>query len=138
MTPAGPRSAFRMLLAVVVGYGVAAGVVIASTVILMLVLGMPPDGRPTTPYLFANVVSSFIAAVAAGYACARLAPPERRLITLGLLALLFLSAAIATYRAAPDVQQPMGYLPLVTLLGVVGLFAGAMIERASHGSVRPD
>ena len=131
--PGGPRSAFRMILAIVVGYGVAAGVVIAATAILVLVMGMPPEGRPTTPYLFANVASSFIAAVAAGYACARLAPTERRLICLGLLTLLFLSAAIATHRAAPDVQQPPGYLPLVTLLGVIGLWTGAMVERARHG-----
>jgi hypothetical protein len=123
-----------MILALVVGYGVAAGVVIASSAILLLVMGMPPDGRPTTPYLIANIAASFIAAIAAGYACGRLAPVGRRLITVGLLMLLFLSAAVATNRTAPAAQQPQGYLALVTLLGVIGLWTGAMIERAGHGN----
>jgi hypothetical protein len=134
MTSGGPRSALRMLLAVVVAYGVMRGVVIASNVLLLLALGMPPEGRVTTPYLAANVAASFIAAIVAGYACARLAPHGRMLVSLGLLVLLFLAGTVAVYRATPDSQQPMGFLPLVALLSVVGLVTGAMIERARHGN----
>lgn len=132
-TLGGPRSALRMLLAIIVGYGVMRGVVIASNVLLVLAMGMPPEGHLPTPYLAANVASSFIAAMIAGYACARLAPYGRLLLSVGLLVLLFLAGTVAVYRAMPDPRQPQGYLQLVTLLGVIGLWAGVMIERARHG-----
>lgn len=129
------RSAARMVLAVVVGYGVAAAVVIAGSLTAAMVMGLPPHGPPTTPYLAANVAMSFMGAVAAGYACARLAPEGRRVITIGLLVLVFLAGAVVTWRSTPDVaQQPPGYLPLISLLGVVGLWAGAMVERARYGT----
>jgi hypothetical protein len=127
----GLRSAVRILLAVIVGYGVATAITIAAS------LGLPAEAAPTTSYLAAKVAISFLGAVCAGYACGLLAPDDRRVITLGLLIVLFLSAAIVVWRTSPEARlQPAGYLPLVSLLGVVGIWAGAMIERARYGRSR--
>jgi hypothetical protein len=131
---AGQPSPFRVAFALLVGYGVAVGVVLASRMIAMMVMGPPPDGPPTTPYLVVHLSSSFLGAIVAGYTCARLAPPNRRLLAIGLLILMSLAATVAAFRSEPDFAQPRGYLPLVSLLGVIGLWTGAMIERARHGT----
>ena len=128
MPPAGRGSAARIALAVVVGYGVATAVVIAAS------LGLPAGVTPTTSTLVANVAISFLGSICAGYAASLLAPDDRRVVTLGLLILVFLTVAVVTWRTSPEARlQPPGFVPLVSLLGVIGVWAGAMIERAKNG-----
>lgn len=131
-------SPFRLALALAVGYGLTIGIMRASMAILVMVLGWPPGGRLTTPYLAGNVAASFLAAVCGGYAASRLAPPDRRLVTVSLLMLIFLVATVVAFRTIPPEmpQDPPGYVPLVALLNVVGLWAGVMVERARYGTRR--
>ena len=129
-------SPLRIVLAVAVGYGVASALVIAGSSLLLTTLGAPA-GPPTTGFLIGNIAIRIVGTVCAGYACARVAPDDRRLISMALLILFFLAGAAAAFRTAPDTNQPQGYVALVSLLGVIGVWAGAMIERAMHGKPSP-
>ncbi len=129
----GVRSAGRILLAVLAGYGVVAAMVKGGTAAAEAGLGLRMDGPPTTLFLAANIFVSFLAAICAGYASARLAPAGRIVLTLGLLVLVLLAMAAISARLWPDAQQPPSYLPLLALLGVIGVWTGGMIERAMHG-----
>jgi hypothetical protein len=126
------RSAGRVLLAAASGY--------AAAVIVLTVLtpaaemaGWRLDGPPTTSALAINLAISFVGAVAAGYISARLAPTGRIVIAMGVLVVVFLAVAVGLSRLLPDAPQPPSYRPLVTLLSVIGVWTGGMIERALHG-----
>jgi hypothetical protein len=45
---------------------------------------------------------------------------------------VLLSAAVVSTRLWPELLQPPSYLPLATLLGIIGVWTGAMVERAVH------
>ena len=121
-----------MLVAVLAGYAVVVVVVMAGAAASAAAFGLRMAGPPTTPYLALNLAVSFLAAIGAGYVSARLAPRGRILMTMGLLVLVFLAMAVVSSRLSPDIQQPPSYLPLVTLLGVIGVWTGGMVERAIH------
>lgn len=87
----------------------------------------------TTLYLALRIAIAFLTAVAAGYLCARLAPEGRLLATLALFAVFVLAASVISFRTFSQLSQPAGFLPAVTMLSVIGLWAGAMVERAAHG-----
>jgi hypothetical protein len=123
-----------MLLAVLAGYAVVTVVVMAGTAAAGIAVGLRSGGPPTTPSLALNVAVSFLGAVCAGYVSARLAPTGRAVMTMGLLILLFLAMAVVSSRFSSETHQPPSYLPLVTLLGVIGVWTGGMIERAMHAS----
>jgi hypothetical protein len=123
----------RTLLAALAGYATVVLVTTAGTT-AAAGFGLPLDGPPTTTALAINIAVTFAAAIAGGYLAARLAPTGRAVMTLGLLMLALLAMAVAASRFWPDTRQPPSYLPLVTLLSVIGVWTGGMIERAVHGS----
>jgi hypothetical protein len=121
----------RVLLAVVVGYLVAAVLVVTATVAAMAAFGLSMTATPTSGYLAVNLVLSMAAAAVGGYVCARLAPAGRFAVTVGLLTVLFLIAGALWARAnAGSPLQPQWYAALVTLLGASGLGIGAVLQRS--------
>jgi len=122
------RTIGRTVLAAASGYAATVLVVTLATPIAGL------SGPPTTAVLAGDLFISFAGAIAAGYIAARLAAPGRRLAALGLLILIFLVVAVVLSRVFPDPSRPASFAPLVTLLSVIGAWAGAMIERAVHAA----
>ena len=128
----------RILLAALTGYALIALLVIAGTSIATSVSGLEADARPTTAYLSLNIAASFLAAMCGGFVTARFAPAGKIAMSVALLVLVFLGMAVLSYRLMPDAHQPPAYLPVVTLLGVIGIWTGTMTERAIHGRARSD
>ncbi len=126
----------RMLLSVAAGY-------LAGTIVVMIgflavgkAFSLDAGVAPTPLYLAATVAVDIIGAAGGGYVCARLAPPGRLAPSAALLIALFLTLALVSARLSGGTGQTRPYLALVTLLGVIGLWAGVMIERALHGRRR--
>ena len=128
------RDASRMVFAAIAGYAAFAAGARAGNVLAGLAFPQAGAPFPTTPFLVTTVAIGFMAAIAAGYIGARLSPATHRLGTMAVLVLIVLGVAVATARLSPQSLQPAGFLPLVTLLGVIGLWAGAMTERAVRGA----
>jgi hypothetical protein len=122
-----------MVIAAAAGYAVLMAGRWAGTSVAGLAFPQAGAPFPTTPFLAIAVAVGFVAAIAAGFLSARLSPASRRLGTMTLLVLIVLGAAVATARLGGAVRGPAGFVPLVTLLGVIGLWAGAMTERAVRG-----
>ena len=127
------RSSLRLLRAAIAGYVVLAAGASAGTFLARLAFPQTGQPFPTTPFLSVSVAIGFAAAMAGGYVCARLSPSGWRLESMAMLVVLVLGLAVLGARLSPEPRQPPGFLPLVTLLGVIGLWAGAMAERAVHG-----
>ena len=131
-----PTAILRMVLAVAAGYAAASIVVMVGTMAAVAAFRLEPSAAPTTSYLAANVAVSILGAAVAGYLCARLAPTGRITLTVGVLVIVFLALAIVSARTSLETGQPRSYVALVTLLGIIGLWAGVMVERAVHGRRR--
>jgi len=121
---------------VVVGYVTAALGASVGAAVGALVFPQPADAFPTTPYLALAIAIGFIASIAAGYLAARLAPAGRMLLTMALLVIVLLAMSLVSARVYGEARQPAGYLPAVTMLAVIGVWAGAMMERAVRGGGR--
>ena len=130
------RDAPRMVLAALAGYAVFAAGTRTGSVLAGLAFPQAGAPFPTTPFLAVTVAIGFVAAIVAGYVSARLSPAAHRLGTMAVLVLIVLGVAVAVARLSPQSLQPAGFLPLVTLLAVIGLWAGAMTERAVRGAGR--
>jgi uncharacterized membrane protein YhaH (DUF805 family) len=127
------RVALRTLLVAIGGYAITAAAALLGALAAGVFFPQSAGAPPTTPYLSIGVAAGFLGAVAGGYFCARRAPENRRLIAVVLLLLLFMGMAVAMRRLhLTGAREPFGFLPLVTLLGVIGAWAGAMVERAVH------
>ena len=126
------RSLFRILLAVVAAYATATVVGVAGSALARMMFEPRAGVGLGTAFLSANAAINLVASVLAGYLCARLAPPGRILASVGLLALVFLAVAIGSARLSLSDPHLASYLPLVTLLDIIGLWTGAMTERAIH------
>jgi hypothetical protein len=109
----------------------ALGAVVVVVVATATALAMP---SLTTGPLTIRIASSFLAAAVGGYLSARVSPARGRLLTEALLVLLILGASVAWVRLHGQADQPPGFLPAVTLLSVIGVWVGAMIERATAGT----
>jgi hypothetical protein len=121
-----------MLLSVVAGYLAGTLAVTAGTWATSTAFGMRSGAAVTPKYLAVIVAVNILGAAAAGYVCARLAPAGRLALAAVLLVVLFLALAlISAYSVEAGQARP--YVALVTLLGLVGMCAGVMIERAMHG-----
>jgi hypothetical protein len=125
------RRVIHALMAAVVGYILSSAIVGAGSSATARWFQITSGGLPTTRFLISNVVIGFSAATIGGYLSARLAPVGARLFALALLVLMFLGAAVVLWRVSPSLHQPQGYLPLLTLLDIIGLWTGAMLERAT-------
>jgi hypothetical protein len=128
------RALNRILLAVAAGYAITAVMTLIGVFAGGALFPQTADAPPTTGFLAIGVAAGFLGAVGAGYVCSRLAPENKRLISVMLLLLGFMGLAVAARRLQlTGAREPFGFLPLVTLLGVIGAWAGAMVERAIHG-----
>lgn len=125
--------AIRVSLAVAAGYVSAALIVLVGTQTTEAAFGMAPGAAPTPKHLAINVAVSILGATAAGYVAARLAPRGRIVPTAGVLVVVFLVMAAVSARLSGESGPSRSHVSLVTLLGVIGLWAGVMIERAMHG-----
>jgi hypothetical protein len=130
------QTALRVLGAVIVGYVVAAVGVSVGTAVGALLFPQPADALPATPYLAVAIATGFLGAIAAGYLAARLAPAGWMLLTMALLIVVLLGMSVVSARIYEDARQPAGYLPAITMLAVIGVWAGAMLERAVRGGRR--
>jgi len=129
----------RSLVAVLTGLVVTLGLVMITTSLTATILGIPSDGRPTTPHVVFGLLGAAIAGLGGGLAAMRFAPhrPHGHVFALAG-ALLLLS--LPTVLAAPSVGQPEWYTPVLSLLGplsvVIGGVLGARWRRpAAAGSV---
>ena len=86
---------------------------------------MPPVG---TPYLAANLAVSFLAAMLGGWLVQRHAPAPPLGWVCGLAALL-LALGIGLAVKGPRGGQPAWYAYVIPLVGVAGVFAGALLTR---------
>jgi hypothetical protein len=120
-------AALRSVLAVVAGYVVTAVIVMAGTFAAMAAFGLTMTSVPTPPYLAANLAVSFLAAVAGGWVCARIAP-ARALAHGALLAALFLAMSLLPTGAAAN-GQPGWYVPVIAAIGVTGVISGALLQH---------
>jgi len=125
--------AIRVSLAVVAGYVSAVLIVLVGTQTTEAAFGIASGATPTPKHLALNVAISILGATAAGYVAARLAPPGRIAITVGVLVIVFLVMTVVSAGLAGGNGPSRSYLSLVTLLGIIGLLAGVMIERAVYG-----
>lgn len=131
------RSLWRVLGASFGGYAIAMAVAAIGAFAAGVAFPQSADAPPTTAYLSVSVAAGFIGALVSGYVCSRMAPEGLRLIAVALLLALFLGMAVAIARLMPvEARGPFGFLPLVTMLGVIGAWAGAMTERAIHATSR--
>jgi heme A synthase len=107
------RAFARSLLSLVAGLATAVVLVMLVTYVasLLLVPGFPEDpmAPPTRPYLVANVVGSFLAAVAGGY----------------------VAGVVATVAsgAEPAPGQPLWYPLTVALLALAGCATGGWLRK---------
>jgi peptidoglycan/LPS O-acetylase OafA/YrhL len=127
------RGAFKSGGAIVVGFLVAAILVMLITFVAgyLLVPGFPGDpmAEPTGPYLVANLVGSFLAAVVGGYTTGRIAG-RAPLVHAGVLALLMVAMTVASgAEAAPG--QPAWYPLTIAILGAVGALCGGALRLRS-------
>lgn len=124
----------RTLAAVVIGLLVLVLVVgIGTAAAAALLLSAPPDGLPaqlTPAYLAANLLLSFLAAVAGGLAAGFVARRSSIVAVRICAALVFALAIIAMLApggAAPG--QPGWYPVLLALIGPIGVLAGGWLRR---------
>jgi hypothetical protein len=120
--------------AVVSGFVVAATLVMLVTFVASWFLVPRFRGNPMAPptglYLVANVLGSFLAAVAGGYAAARLAG-RAPVMHAGALGLLLLGMTVSS-GGHPAPGQPAWYPMTIAVLAAAGALSGGMIRaRAS-------
>lgn len=127
----------RIVLAAAAGYLMSALVVMLGTAVAAMVAGPAAAAAPTTVLLSVNVAINFAAAVLAGYVCARLAPEGRLTLSVALLTVVFLAVPVITARMIGGATQPRASIALMALLDLIGLWAGAMTERAIHARTPP-
>lgn len=121
----------RSLFAIVAGLATAVVLVILVTWLasLLFVPGFPEDlmASPTRPYLVANVVGSFLAAVAGGYV-AGTAAATAPLAHASALGALMLAMTVAS-GAEPAPGQPLWYPMTIAVLALAGCAAGGWLRK---------
>jgi hypothetical protein len=125
------RAFARSLLSLVAGLATAVVLVMLVTYVasLLLVPGFPEDpmAPPTRPYLVANVVGSFLAAVAGGYVAGVVAATAP-LAHASVLGALMLGMTVAS-GAEPALGQPLWYAMTVALLALAGCATGGWLRK---------
>ena len=115
----------RAMLGVIGGYAVMAAIVIVGVMILSPAFGVERPGDVSTGYLAANILLSFLAALAGGYAAAWIGGPLR-LVSVAVLACLVL---VAGFLMEGSTGQPGWYPILIPLIGAVGVAAGGWLRH---------
>lgn len=119
----------RLIAGVIGGYAVLAALVIVGSMAASGILA-GDGGQVTTSYLVANLVLSFAAAVAGGFACAWIAGPLR-LAAVGVLAVIVLALGLLMEGGG---GQPGWYPVLIPLLGVLGVGIGGWLRHEPVGN----
>ena len=115
----------RAVLGVIGGYALLAAIVIVGVMILSPAFGVEAPGDVSAGYLAANLVLSFLAAVAGGYAAAWIGGPLR-LVSVAVLAALVL---VAGFLMEGSSGQPGWYPLLIPLIGAVGVAIGGWLRH---------
>ena len=114
----------RAVLGVIGGYALMAGIVIVGVMILSPACGVEA-GDVSMGYLAANLVLSFLAAIAGGYVAAWIGGPLR-LVSVALLACIVL---IAGFLMEGGSGQPGWYPLVIALIGAVGVAIGGWLRH---------
>ncbi len=115
----------RALLGVIGGYALLAGIVIIGVMILSPAFGADAPGDRSIGYLAANLVLSFLAAVAGGYVAAWIGGPLR-LVSVAVLAAVVL---VAGFLMQGSSDQPGWYPLVIALIGAVGVAIGGWLRH---------
>ena len=118
----------RSAVAVLAGLVVVLGLVLITSSMLVLALGLPPEGPPSDTYLALNLVIGALAGLAGGAVAMRLAPhtPHGHVIALAVVILL-LSLPAAFSGPAPG--QPAWYLAVMSIVSPLSVLAGGLLIR---------
>jgi hypothetical protein len=123
----------RAFLGVVAGYIVTVALVVVLDPLVAIAM-LHGSRTANAAYLAANVVLSFVAALAGGALCARIAR-ERQVLLGGVLgALILVVGMLAASRAhMAGVTPSYGYL--IAILGALGALAGGTLVAANSRRV---
>jgi len=113
----------RSLGAIVAGFVAMVVVVMVATAVGTMLPGMLVDGGPTTLWLVVNLSYSMAAAAVGGWIAAHLAPRRRWWHGAALAAFIAIAWLLGDGQPMPG--QPTWYPQVITLIGVVGILAGA-------------
>lgn len=116
----------RSILALLGGFLLMAALVIIGTFAAAALLA--PDGIPNATYLIANLLLSFLAAIAGGYGCAWIAGRAPRLHAAMLALIVLVLGLVSEGRSA----QPHWYPLLIPFLGALGVMIGAWLVRGRN------
>lgn len=125
----------RSVLAVMAGYAVAAAIVIAGTILLTIWLtssGVTESPQLSGGYLLANLLMSFVAAVAGGWVTglvARRSPLAHAGALSCLLLVLSLLMALIAWMNPEASRQPVWYPWITAVLGAAGALVGGLLRR---------
>lgn len=128
----------RSTLAIIAGWVLTIALVMLSMVVVSIIFygGMTvsiPEGEAmSSSFLFANLITSFFAAMAGGYLTAQLAP-KANLIHAGILAAINLAFAMPLVLAGAQASQPSWYPLTMAVIGVIGVLDGAFIWKFVGG-----
>ena len=115
----------RALLGVIGGYALLAGIVIVGVMILSPAFGADARADGSAGYLVANLVLSFLAAIAGGYVAAWIGGPLR-LVSVAVLAAVVLVAGLLMEGSS---GQPGWYPLVIALIGAVGVATGGWLRH---------
>ena len=117
---------WRSAVAVLAGLVVVLGLWLITTPMLVLALGLPPEGPPNDTYLALNLVIVALSGLAGGATAMKLAPhtPHGHVIVLAVV-LLLISLPSAIGGSAPG--QPAWYGLAMSILGPLSVLAGGLL-----------
>lgn len=118
----------RFVLALVAGYLTTVAVVVLLNPIVAIFM-LHGSRVPTPPYLAANVVLSFIAALAGGALAARIAEAREALVG-GVLGAIILVVGLLAAGRAHVVGAAPSYGYMIAVLGALGALAGGGLVAA--------
>ena len=124
----------KSVLAIVAGWVLTVALVMLSMAVLAIIfyggfaVDIPEGETMSSSFVFANLATSFIAAMAGGYLTAHLAP-RAGLIHAGILAAINLVLSIPMVLAGALDSQPSWYPLAIAIIGVIGVVDGAFIWK---------
>ena len=116
----------RSAVAVLAGLVVVLGIVLISSSMLVLALGLPPEGPPTDTYLMLNLVANALAGLAGGATAMKLSPhtPHGHVLALAVVILLL---SLPSAFSGPAPGQPAWYGLVMSIIGPLSVLAGGLL-----------
>jgi peptidoglycan/LPS O-acetylase OafA/YrhL len=129
----------RSTVAVLAGLVVTLGIVLITSSLTIIWLGLPPDGPPTTTYLALNLICGALAGLAGGWTAMRLAPhtPHGHVVALAVVILLI---SLPSLFSGPAPGQPGWYVLFLSILGPLSVLIGGFLGlrwRRRHPEAGP-